>query len=119
MKRFACALLTISTVLVSSSVAFAGERKLIIAESANVQTSTQVTTIEGNGNTSIQNTRQVNSVRRGRGRRRYRYSRTDVNVQDVYQNSSISGDYNINDQYSEQINRVSENYKRKKCRRRR
>ena len=114
MKRFACALLTISTVLVSSSVALADDYENGgYAESGSVQTTNQITTIEGKGNTSIQTSRQVNKVRRGQSG----YSRSDVNVQDINQDGMLLGDDNINDQYAEQINQVYEGRGRENRRR--
>ena len=100
MKRFTCALLTVSTILTASaSGVLAGSN-----DTGNVQNNVQSGIITGDDNAILQKSRQVNEMGRRRG--------NDVNVQDNDQLCDVAGGGNACVQKSRQESRVRNRHDR-------
>jgi hypothetical protein len=90
MKKIIVALLAVSTL---GAIAFPSH-----ADTGNSQTSTNVSTIDGNGNSVRQTNYQSIDSGRGRGRSRG----DEANIQDALNDSDIHGNRNHVDQNNDQ-----------------
>ena len=102
MKNLTCAILTVSTILTASTSAVLAEVK-DGNDTGNVQYNVQTGIITGDKNATVQQSRQVNKMRRDGG-----YG-NDVNVQDNDQLCDTYGDGNACVQESVQKNTVRRN----------